>query len=126
MQLQPCAFAWFNIRDLHYSFFGLLMMVLGSSLKETRLTAKMISSEAEREVKTIRSTHGDTMADMEAQLENALAELKSTQETLDRVRKESNRKTEAIESLTVKCSKLTLELRMASPRLEEDVGSAAP
>ena len=81
----------------------------------------MISSEAEREVKTIRSTHGDTMADMKTQLENALAELKSTQETLDRVRKESNRKTEAIESLTVKCSKLTLELRISAG---EEVGGA--
>lgn len=77
------------------------------------MTAKMISSEAEREVKTIRSTHNDTMADMKTKLENALAELKSTQETLERVRQESNRKTEAIQNLTLKCSKLTLELKIA-------------
>lgn len=53
------------------------------------------------------------VADMKTKLENALAELKSTQETLERVRQESNRKTEAIQNLTLKCSKLTLELKIA-------------
>jgi hypothetical protein len=74
----------------------------------------MISSEAEREVKTIRTHHSSTVKTLQMQLDDALAELESTKETLEQCRAESKRKTAAIEQLTNSNNKLTLELRIAS------------
>ena len=53
----------------------------------------MISSEAEREVKTIRNTASSEVKALQLQLEDALAELTSTKATLTQVRDESKRKT---------------------------------
>jgi hypothetical protein len=91
-----------------------------------KIQAKIISSDAERQVKTMKTILGDENAVLQQQLANSREELAAACETIRLLKTENERKDLALEKLTIKCSKLTIELKRANGEDVEGGGSPSP
>eukprot|EP00039_Didymoeca_costata_P015851 m.274767 g.274767 ORF g.274767 m.274767 type:complete len:93 (-) comp16290_c0_seq44:174-452(-) len=91
----------------------------------------MISSDAERQVKTIKNNFSDEVQSLQAQLADTEAKLLVTQESLAKFKAESQRKDNEIMELTRALNRVKMEYAIATGKKKgehskETVGSASP